>query len=74
MLKGKTMFNKTLNRKVFLFWSIFIMILCSMSITLSSDNTFSDGLSISFSVFAGFALFFTAAMLLEEMVHEICNP
>jgi hypothetical protein len=74
MLKGKIMFNKTLNRKVFLFWSIFIMILCSMSITLSSDNTFSDSLSISFSVFAGFALFFTAAMLLEEVVHDICNP
>lgn len=68
------MFNNLLNHKVFLFWSIFIMILGSISITLSSDNTLSDSLSISFSIFASFALFFTAVKWLEEMVHEICNP
>ena len=68
------MLNKILNHKVMLFWSIFTLILCSIAITLSSDNTLSDSLSITFSVFAGLALFFTAAMWLEDMVHEICNP
>ncbi|WP_445659953.1 hypothetical protein [Acinetobacter sp. F16] len=68
------MLDKILNHKVILFWSIFIMILCSIIITLSSENTLSDSLSITFTVFAGFALFFTAAMWLEDMVHEICNP
>ena len=68
------MLDKILNHKVMLFWSIFTLILCSIAITLSSDNTLSDSLSITFSVFSGLALFFTAAMWLEDMVHEICNP
>lgn len=68
------MLDKILNHKVILFWSIFTLILCSITITFSSDNSLSDSLSITFSVFAGFALFFTAAMWLEDMVHEICNP
>ena len=68
------MLDKILNHKVVLFWFIFTLILCSIAITFSSDNSLSDSLSITFSVFAGFALFFTAAMWLEDMVHEICNP
>ncbi|NNG77177.1 hypothetical protein HLH10_13000 [Acinetobacter sp. ANC 4277] len=68
------MLDKILNHKVILFWSIFTLILCSIAITFSSDNSLFDSLSITFSVFAGFALFFTAAMWLEDMVHEICNP
>lgn len=68
------MLSIILNHKVFLFWSIVIMILCSITITLSSDNTLSDSLSITFSLFAGCALFFTTVILLEEMVYEICNP
>ena len=68
------MLDKILNHKVILFWSILTMILCSIIITLSSENTLSDSLSITFTVFAGFALFFTAAMWLEDMVHDICNP
>jgi len=68
------MLDKILDHKVFLFWSIFTLILCSMTITLSSENTVSDSLSISFSIFAGFALFFTATVLFEEIIHEICNP
>lgn len=68
------MLDKILSHKVILFWSILTMILCSTIITLSSENNLSDSLSITFTVFAGFALFFTAAMWLEDMVHEICNP
>lgn len=68
------MLNKVLNHKVFLFWSILIMIVCSITITLSSENTLSEIVSITFSIFASFALFFTSVVLLEEMVHEICNP
>jgi O-antigen ligase len=68
------MLSIILNHKVFLFWSIVILILCSITITLSSDNTLSDSLSITFSLFAGCALFFTTVILLEEMVYEICNP
>jgi hypothetical protein len=44
------MLDKILNHKVMLFWSIFTLILCSIAITLSSDNTLSDSLSITFSV------------------------
>jgi lipopolysaccharide export LptBFGC system permease protein LptF len=63
-----------LNHKVILFWSIVTLMVCSISITLLSHNTLADSLSISFTVFASFALFFTAAMWLEDRVHEICNP
>ena len=68
------MLNKILKQKSMLFWSIFTMILGSIAITLSSDNTLSDSLSITFTVFAVLALLFTAAMWLEEMIHDICNP
>ena len=68
------MLDKILNHKVILFWSILTMILCSIIITLSSENTLSDSLSITFTVFAGFALFFTVTMWLEDSVHEFCNP
>ncbi|MCG2608106.1 hypothetical protein LZZ98_06075 [Acinetobacter sp. SM34] len=68
------MLNMILNHKAILFWSIVTLMVCSISITLLSDNTLADSLSISFTVFASFALFFTAAMWLEDRVHEICNP
>ncbi|OTG75747.1 hypothetical protein B9T26_04430 [Acinetobacter sp. ANC 4169] len=68
------MLNMILNHKVILFWSIVTLMVCSISITLLSHNTLADSLSISFTVFASFALFFTAAMWLEDRVHEICNP
>lgn len=68
------MLNMILNHKAILFWSIVTLMVCSISITLLSDNTLADSLSISFTIFAGFALFFTAAMWLEDRVHEICNP
>ncbi|MGX5699216.1 hypothetical protein ACWKWF_06395 [Acinetobacter kookii] len=68
------MLNTILNHKVILFWSIVTMIICSITITLLSHNTLADSLSISFTVFAGLALFFTAAMWLEDQVHDICNP
>lgn len=68
------MFNTILNHKVILFWSILTMIICSITITLLSHNTLADSLSITFTIFAGFALFFTAAMWLEDTIHEICNP
>ena len=63
-----------LNHKAILFWLIVTLMVCSISITLLSHNTLADSLSISFTVFASFALFFTAAMWLEDRVHEICNP
>ena len=68
------MLDKILNHKVILFWSIFTMILCSITITILSQNSLADSLSIIFTISAVFALFFTAAMWLEDMVHEICNP
>lgn len=68
------MLNMILNHKAILFWLIVTLMVCSISITLLSDNTLADSLSISFTIFAGFALFFTAAMWLEDRVHEICNP
>ncbi|OTG63680.1 hypothetical protein B9T29_02940 [Acinetobacter sp. ANC 3903] len=68
------MLNMILNHKAILFWSIITLMVCSISITLLSDSTLADSLSISFTIFAGFALFFTAAMWLEDRVHEICNP
>ena len=73
-LREETMLNTMLNNKVILFWSIVTMIICSITITLLSHNTLADSLSISFTVFAGLALFFTAAMWLEDQVHDICNP
>ncbi|OAL77797.1 hypothetical protein E0H80_13185 [Acinetobacter sp. ANC 4779] len=68
------MLDKILNHKVVLFWSIFTLIIASIITTLSSESTLSDSLSITFTIFAGFALFFTAAMWLEDLVREICNP
>ena len=69
-----TMFRKILKQKETLFWSILTLIIGSIAITLASQNTLLDSLSITFTVFAALALFFTAAMWLEEMIHEICNP
>lgn len=74
MLEGETMLNTMLNNKVILFWCILTLIVCSITITLLSHSTLADSVSISFTVFAGFALFFTAAMWLEDTIREICNP
>ncbi len=68
------MLNTLLNHKVILFWCFLTLIVCSSTITLLSNDTLADSLSISFTVFAGFALFFTAAMWLEDTIREICNP
>ncbi|CAB1218743.1 hypothetical protein [Acinetobacter bouvetii] len=68
------MFNAISNHKVILFWSIFTMLICSVTITLVSKNTLADSLSMTVTVFACLGLFFTAATLLEDKVHEICNP
>jgi len=68
------MFNTILNHKVILFWCILTMIVCSVTTTLLSHNTLADSLSITFTIFAAFALLFTAAMWLEDTIHEICNP
>jgi hypothetical protein len=73
-LREETMLNTMLNNKVILFWCILTLIVCSITITLLSHNTLADSVSISFTVFAGFALFFTAAMWLEDTIREICNP
>ena len=68
------MLNMILNHKVTLFWSIATLMVCSITITLLSHNTLADSLSITFTVFASFGLFFTAAIWLEDQVHKICNP
>lgn len=47
-----------LNNKVILFWCILTWFVCSITITLLSHNTLADSVSISFTVFAGFAPIF----------------
>lgn len=68
------MFKISNNYTVVLSWCIFAILLCSMSVTLLSDNTISDGVSMTVSVIAGVALALSLATILIEMVRSICSP
>jgi hypothetical protein len=50
------------------------VLLSSISTTIFSESAFNDNASISITVFAGIGLTLTAAKLLFDTIHNICNP
>ena len=66
--------NKTINKNTLAFLGMFILLVCSLSVTLSFENHLSDSVSILISVLSGIALFFIAVVMLFEAVVDICNP
>lgn len=53
---------------------ILVTLLCSISVTLAFDNTYSDGVSITLSVILSIALFIISSTSIVEIIEAICNP
>jgi len=68
------MLRKSNNHTVILSWSIFSILLCSIAVTIVSDNTISDGVSITVSVIAGIALALSLVTVLIDVIRSICDP
>ncbi|ENV31629.1 hypothetical protein F960_03994 [Acinetobacter gerneri DSM 14967 = CIP 107464 = MTCC 9824] len=64
-----------LNRyKILWFLAISTTLLCSITVTLAFDNTYSDGVSITLSVILSIALFIVSSTSIVEIIEAICNP
>jgi len=67
------MLRKSNNHTVILSWCIFSILLCSIAVTIVSDNTISDGVSITVSVIAGIALALSLVTVLIDVIRSICD-
>ena len=68
------MFTKRVSSTIMVFSCFAIVFLSSISTTIFSESAFNDNASISITVFAGIGLTMTAAKLLFDTIHNICNP
>jgi hypothetical protein len=66
--------NIMINRKAFIFFGIFALLLSSLTVTFMFENDLSDGLSITVSVLSSFALFLTSVVTIFDIILDICNP
>ena len=68
------MFVKRVSSTTMVLFCFAIVLLSSISTTIFSESAFNDNASISITVFAGIGLTLTAAKLLFDAIHSICNP
>ncbi|CAG69933.1 hypothetical protein [Acinetobacter baylyi] len=68
------MFHILDHHRGMLFWIILSVLVVSSIITLEFENIYSDGISISVNVLAGFGLFMLMIKFVVEELESICNP
>lgn len=68
------MFHILDHHRGMLFWIILSVLVVSSTITLEFENIYSDGISISVNVLAGFGLFMLVIKFVVEELESICNP
>ena len=68
------MLYKKTNPTMIMFGTLLIALCSAISTTIFSESAFNDNASISITVFAGIGLTLTAAKLLFDAIHSICNP
>jgi hypothetical protein len=68
------MFASFSQKKALWLCLILAILATSLSITLSYDNSLSDGISISVSALASISLLLLASIWLFDIVNDICNP
>lgn len=68
------MFHILDHHRGMLFWIILSVLVVSSTITLEFENIYSDGISISVNVLAGFGLFMLMIKFVVEELESICNP
>ena len=68
------MFHILDHHRGMLFWIILSVLVVSSIITLEFENIYSDGISISVNVLAGFGLFMLMVKFVVEELESICNP
>lgn len=68
------MFHILDHHRGMLFWITLSVLVVSSIITLEFENIYSDGISISVNVLAGFGLFMLMVKFVVEELESICNP
>ncbi len=63
-----------INHKIILSLSIFILIICSVTVTIISTNELSDNLSITLSILLAMGFISTFSTTLLDIIESICNP
>lgn len=68
------MFSVMMNHKIKLFFTMLLLIIGSIAITLISNNALSDSVSITSSILLSLALVVIMAFIFLEALEAICNP
>ena len=68
------MFSVMMNHKIKLFFTMLLLIIGSIAVTLISNNALSDSVSITSSRLLSLALVVIMAFIFLEALEAICNP
>lgn len=68
------MFSVMMNHKIKLFFTMLLLIIGSIAVTLISNNALSDSVSITSSILLSLALVVIMAFIFLEALEAICNP
>ncbi len=62
------------NHKIILSFSVLFLLVCSITVTIISNNQLSDSISITSSVLLSIGFLVIFAMIFLDFIHSICNP
>mgnify|MGYP003599485232 CR=1 FL=1 len=68
------MFSVMMNHKIKLIFTMLLLIAASITVAIISNNTLSDGVSITSGILLSLALVIIMAFIFLDALEAICNP